>query len=253
MHTNEILTFQRKLGGACQLKHKYFAVMKTSEYDIPGEFDGLGGLRTIFTFYAKRGRFHTFTERPNSRPPLPLPHVQRYENQIAIIRCSQGWIEMLSVFENAMLREENSTGHWVEVQVNAQGCGVGVILTELCLIDPEIYTKNVGQSDENRAENLLDDAGTTLHQTCTKLVGLEMAAVPPSGGHVYFSAAIRREYTRLLIDIPCIGTSDQHQRFWAYETAVAREHYNVQTGAIEECAGYGRCNAYRRSWFFCDK
>ena len=245
MNTDEIITFQRKQGPNCKLKHKYVAVMKTSKFDMPDESDGLGGLRTTFTFYAKRGRFHTFTERPNSRPYFSL-HEQRYENQIAIIRCSPGWIHQLIVFQNAMLREENgTTGQYFEVPVNAQGCGIGVILTELCLIDQEIYTVN----ERNRADNLLTAAGTTIHQSCEKLVGLNMAAVPPSKGHVYFSAAMRRDYTRLLIDQTCA----KEVRFNAYETALARQKYDDITGEIEECAGYGKCQAYRRNWYFCDK
>ena len=245
MNTDEIITFKRKLSSDCQLKHKYFAVIKTSQvqtgstsiWPIEGEYEGP---RNILTFYAKRGRFPTFRERPNPRP------THRYENQIAIIRCSPGWIHQLIVFQNAMLREENgTTGQYFEVPVNAQGCGIGVILTELCLIDQEIYTVN----ERNRADNLLTAAGTTIHQSCEKLVGLNMAAVPPSKGHVYFSAAMRRDYTRLLIDQTCA----KEVRFNAYETALARQKYDDITGEIEECAGYGKCQAYRRNWYFCDK
>ena len=190
-----------------------------------------------------------YSERTDLGPPF------RYENQIAAIRCSKGWIHKLDVFKDAIVREKHSQGQWHDVEVNAQGCGIGVVLTELCLIDREIHTVD----GQNRAQNLLTTAGTTLHENCMQLVGLQMTADPPSGGYVYFSAGMRRGFTRLLIDT-CGGIRDEHaysipesyNRFHAYQTDVARQNFDSTTGDIEECAGYGRCNAYRGNWYFCD-
>ena len=165
-----------------------------------------------------------------------------------------------------MLREQNSQGQWVEVQVDAQGCGIGIVLTELCLVDQEIYTKD----NRNKAENLLRAAGTTLHEPCKKLVGLTMAADPPKG-HVYFSAAMRNGYDRLLIDQTCGKmketkkydqyknatithyTWDKQVKFNDYEAALARQKYDIVTAEIHDCVGYGKCQAYMRNWYFCDR
>ena len=47
----------------------------------------------------------------------------RYKNQLGRITCKPGWIE------------------YVRVNDNAQGCGLGTVLTEMCMIDP-VLTRN---------------------------------------------------------------------------------------------------------------
>ena len=238
MNIGETMTFRRKLSTGCTLSRTHFTVLKTSGR----HFKPHSG--PLFTFYAILGRFNAFNETPPPRAGL-----RKYQNQIAYIRCSPGWIHNLEVFDDALLKKQNNQGQWVDVKANAQGCGIGVVLTELCLIDPAIFIQN----EQNLATRFLNEF-TVLHEDCCKLVGLDMSADPPSGGHVYFSAALRMDYPKLVIELPCRNPGiDIPLRFNIYDTIVARQNYRTEgfTAEIQACGGYERCDAYMRHWYFC--
>ena len=236
MDTDDLMTFHRKMDPDCRLRRKVFTVKKTSEP---------AGIRKSvndrFTFYAVYGRFW-----PNA---LPNPKgYRRYENQIGFIRCGPGWIELLTVFRDARLRINNTLRI-----VNAQKSGVGVVLVELCLLDPYIFE----QDEHNQAKQNLDEAGLTIHGGCNRLVGLEMASSSPGGGHVYFSAGIRMGYRKILISQSCwpgaIGVAEDFQfSYHTYNTQVARDNYVSLLGEIRACAGYVSCQAWQRNWYLCD-
>ena len=201
-----------------------------------------------FKFYAIARRnddLTIFDELDN-----PLFH-RKYKNQIAVISCGPGWIWQLDVFDDAKLKIMNEQGQYVVSIVDARNCGIGVVLTELCLLDSYIYAFD----QHNHGRELLDNQRITLHNDCRKLVGLAMAAIPPSGGHVYLSSAIRTGYPKLLVhkgSLPGLPGEDEEHEYNTYETRVARQNYDSASGDIEPCCGYERCTAWLRNWYLCD-
>lgn len=101
----------------CGLNAKTYLVRKIPEIKTDYEGDYI-----TFHFYAISG-VTDFSEILNGN----VTH--KFESQVAYIRCSHGWIHWLDVFRNRL---------GVTIQENARGCGIGVVLTELCLIDPDI-------------------------------------------------------------------------------------------------------------------
>ena len=254
MDTDEILTFRRKVSPNCKLGHETFTVKKTSERD--------GVTRSItdrFIFYAVARTVAELNEVPGFVPDF-LPHYltlpgRKYQNQIAAISCGPGWIYHLDVYADAHLRIGNGQGEYVESITNARKCGIGVVLTELCLIDPDISILD----EHNRGKSLLDNEGISLHQNCNKVVGLAMAAHPPGDGHVYLSSGIRIGYRKLLIHQDCLvgydaaGLAVEGTTYNAYDTQVAKDHYRSLSGEIAPCSGYGTCEAWKTRWFLCDE
>jgi hypothetical protein len=175
-----------------------------------------------------------------------------YESQVACIRCTPGFIEGLEVFEKSLEPQGmlSFPPAWPGVRrnvENSRGCGIGIVLSELCLIDPEL--NNI--YSENKAKKQLldykDKEGYELVSTnCVKLVGLVMASTPIGAAHVYFSAAIRMGYGKLVIAQP--------KRLNIYETSVARKNFNTETGIIQACCEEkDDCSAHWRSWYFCEE
>ena len=174
-----------------------------------------------------------------------------YKHQIGAITCGPGWIFNLDVYDNAELKIKNEQGRYVDRFVNARRCGVGVVLTELCLLDSDINALD----EHNRGKALLDDNGITLYTNCHKFVGLTMAAHSPGDGHVYLSSAIRTGYQKLLVHKGCLpglpGEEGQHE-YNTYETRVARQNFDSSSGDIGPCSGYDRCRAWLKNWYLCD-
>ena len=246
MNTDDIMRFQRKLSPDCKLTRRTFAVIKT------GQKDGVRkSMEDRFTFYAISGRY--VYEVPN-RTRYDMANNRKYENQVAFIQCGPGWIQQLTVFHNARLKIENEEGELVDQVVNAQMCGIGVVLMELCLLDPDIFEND----EHNRGKMELDNGGMILHENCDKLVGLSMASNRPGGGIVYLSAAIRIGYHKILIDQsrlpPGMGGSKGKQRVYnAYETQVAKDNFKAISGEIGPCAGYENSDAWHRTWYLCSE
>ena len=133
----------------------------------------------------------TFNEIPDATSQ------RRYENQIGYIRCLHGWIHHLKVFENSLTLEGQPE--------NPLRCGIGTVLTELCLIDPDVNARR-SQNDQGQGNRALEhlrgfEELEMVKNDCDKLVGLRMASNPKSTAHTYFTAAINMKYGRLLVDL----------------------------------------------------
>ena len=92
-----------------------------------------------------------------------LNRTHKYNHQIAYIKCSHGWIYQLEVFDQSL----GEVGPFED----PKRCGVGIVLTELCLIDPTINNLQEG----NLAFDYLEDQQTAFDfvvKYCQKLVGL---------------------------------------------------------------------------------
>ena len=162
--------------------------------------------------------------------------------QVAASTCSPGWIHNVDVDD----------GGRMEHGINARDCGISTILTELCLMDPELnYLYHV--SRPNRALEFLEEYPTQfehVQEYCNGLMGMVMEATPSTGAYAYFSAALRTGYRRMLV-----LANDKFYYFWV-ETA--RRRYNAQghwsstIGLIEECCCEGcSCDAWGKNWLFC--
>ena len=216
---------------ACGLTSKTFEVRK-----FKGEMtsDTLYGEMQTWLFYAISGTtaFNEVHESTESH---------KYHGQVAYIKCKHGWIDDLKVFKQ-ILGEYQGLGS----RPNPNGCGIGVVLTELCLIDPEFNNMN----DNSRAIKRLSDTPEMqelVMRNCVRLVALIMAATPTEGAHVYFSAAIRMGYTHMIVDV----TTRNERDFVIYETQIARQNFNFENADIQPCCGMDLCNTYGRTWYFC--
>ena len=225
----------------CRLREREFIVLKSfKEAEVDSE-DSDDDLPSYFYFYAVSGASVGFTELEGGTEQLDG---HKYERQVAYIKCSHGWISHLNVFERIL-----GTTHGQFGAENPRGCGIGVVLTELCLIDPEISTMKVDKSNKkgNKAMMILkQDMRPLVQENCYKVVGLSMAAVPPSDGHVYFSAANNMKYDYLIVDLT-MGSNVQHA---IYETKEAKRNFK-SNGDIDACCGNNKCSVYSKSWFFC--
>ena len=238
MEDREYLTFRRNDGGGCTLTSLYFTVLKEAN-DI------------YFVFYAIIGEFVNeteFTELPIAIREEPK---RKYVNQIAFIQCSHGWIDDLEVFEQSL----NPGGP----TQNPQRCGIGTVLTELCLIDPDINVRRRG----NIAREILSGYPaefSMVERDCQRLVGLWMAVDLEAAAYVYFTAAINMRYLLLLIEASDGSTRRTPgrkpdylgQKINIYPTLVAKYKYDQDTGSILPCGTCDEiCDAYGRRWFFC--
>lgn len=170
---------------------------------------------------------------------------KRYSNQIGFAKCQPGWIDQVWVNNAEDLRSD--------VEINARRCGIGSVLTQLCLKDP---TLNQVHYDNMALQqlNVLDTDGTQVNRierTCENFVGLHMSAEPKDAACGYFSAAIREHYLQIMIQERYHGTAPIHS-FNVYKTKLAKENYNVETGTIAPCNQNAKvCQAFDGLWYFC--
>ena len=218
----------------CGLTSTTFEVRKIKGYD---EMDIMYGSVEIFYFYALSGGT-SFNEIPKGN------ETHKYHGQIGYIRCKHGWIDDLTVFEEILERYQG-----FGPRSNPRGCGIGVILTELCLIDPELNNMNDGNRARNRLQSFTDIKDLVV-RTCDRLIALVMTARPIKGAHIYFSAAIRMGYGFMVVD----ESTSYKEKFMIYETEIARQNFDSETAVIQPCCGMNNaCSAYGHTWYFCSE
>ena len=153
--------------------------------------------------------------------------------KIGYAECGEGWIDT------------------VQIEPWARHCGIAVVLTELCLIDPELGGKRPYNSN-NLVQNLVGKIGNFAHyqdlleRAMRNVMGLKMTAEPLAGGFVFLSAAMRMGYHDMIIDFyrpPAAGPSgapdwdegDGEQcgpKFAFYKTHDVQARYDANTGRI---------------------
>ena len=243
MGIDEVALFQTRGSGHCTLSMTHFTVVKTKNEE-----------EMQFIFYAIAGEWNNITDLLPYDNSDEVDDLMKYERQVAYIVCTHGWIESLSVFHESLGVQS----------VDPRRCGIGTVLTELCLIDPEV---NRGKVKGNQARALLEYFGGNEYDMsekyCKKLVGLAMVANPPGGGRVYLTAASNMGYEILVVDSTdqiedlSVGPSNTKRARYTntlniYQTAIAKIEYDPITGNIGPCCGKKHvCQAYNRNWFFC--
>jgi hypothetical protein len=177
-------------------------------------------------------------------------HIQkRYEDQIAFAVCQPGWIE--KVWVNSGEEDEDT-----DVRINARKCGVASVLTELCLRDPKVNklsesSKAFENLMEEEREDIEDKINIIKHD-CKHFVGMEMSAKPIVAAIGYLNAAIRSEYFQMAVQERFHETKEVLS-FNFYNTKIAKENFNPETGTIGPCEGKEECNGVDAYRYFCEK
>ena len=174
--------------------------------------------------------------RPRSRGVTFVdPRLRRYIGQIAFADCNPGEVDKIQVAEKNKVQPRD-----------ARQCGIATVLTELCLLDPDIYEKG----EKNRAYRLLHSHDVTT-MSCGQAVSLQMGSDPKSGAYAYFSAASRTGYNKLVVNWP----NSDYAQIAIYDTDHAKQGYNAETGIIEPCVICQNtdvpCEAFQAKWIFC--
>ena len=236
MGINDVAVFQtRNDQGHCKLSSSRFTVVKKIN-EITG----------YFIFYAIAGE-------PNTTDHLPIEDqepLRIYERQIAYIVCSHGWIHNLNVFPASLGANHE----------DPRRCGVGTLLSELCLIDPSVNRGKVEGNEARRALEKYRNAFDMSEKYCSKLVGLQMEAKyedsTKKAGRVYLTAAQNMGYAMLMVDrtpkrTDIFGNEIIYELTF-YQTHIARIFYDQNSGNIMPCCGKDyECKANKRNWFFC--
>lgn len=239
MEEEEILEFQRNpvRYPECTLTSLHYSVLK--RHHRRASFPQPSTREFYFTFYAFTGETYgeNLTELPNAN------WKRMYVNQIAYIQCTHGWIDDLTVFDYPLTPVLN-----LNPTESPKRCGIGTVLTELCLIDPGINVRRQG----NLARHILSGFPVEfprVERDCPTLVGLGCATDTMAGAHTYFTAGINMGYRLLLIEV----RDDEGQySIKTFPTDDAKRDYNVETGRIEPCDECSdMCQAWGRRWFFC--
>ena len=195
-----------------------------NSYNIIKRYDKTLG---HFIFYVIAGN--------ETNPPLPSSRNRTmYRNQIAYATFKPGWID------------------YVWVNSGARKCGISTVLSELCLLDPQLNSVN----DENQGikeistfekNEEVEKVIREILENYNAFIGLEMKAEPLDGAYAYFSAAIRMRYTKMIIQLYDAKLKRCDKGFRQYDTAVAQTKYNSRTGRIDDVEGSG----YKAKWYFC--
>ena len=222
----------------CPLSPSYVTTYKVLKEE-------LGSKRLLFSVIHGTSHFSQPPKPKGKRPRKPRPRsrrvafvdprLRRYIGQIAFADCNPGEVDKIEVAEKNKVQPRD-----------ARQCGIATVLTELCLLDPDIYEKG----EKNRAYRLLRNHDVTT-MSCGQAVSLQMGADPKSGAYAYFSAASRTGYNKLVVNWP----NSDYAQIAIYDTDHAKQAYNAETGIIEPCVICQNtdvpCEAYKAKWIFC--
>ena len=201
-------------------------------------------LKKSLTYYIKKIKegndynFYAATDdkfTPNAQMSAPIG---KFENQIAYATCKPGWIDQ------------------VFVKRIYEGCGIGSVLTSLCLIDSDIYM--ISPNNEALSRLKLHKKISEAHflQTnCKRLVGLYFMSdmgqngYPYSGGYMYLSTAIKMTYEYFVVQLydsineKCLPEFS----FYVVKDITKKKLFDGKTGLIEDNPGTGKGSI----WYFC--
>ena len=193
--------------------------------------------------------------------PLPenMYHVKKVldpADDSVLFTASVGWISS----ENQMVGISACSPGWinsVDVEPFARGCGISTILTELCMIDPDINRLDQAENSiPNKALSMLInypvDASYVKHY-CKKFIGMIMVAKQASGPHAYFNAALRQGYDRMLIlsgyQLHYLWVQDAKR---LYQSNPSSQWQGWIGNECQGCPHCGNCiEAFKKEWFFC--
>lgn len=169
---------------------------------------------------------------------------KKYEDQIGYGSCLRGWIKKIEINLKP---------------INARSCGISTVLTQLCMVDPDIIAMGEANQALQKLQSYEPERKIFIDK-CKDVVGLTMAANPKTGAYAYFSAAIETGFTKMQI---------QHKKGWGrfvfypekgdneiqafQDTRKWRDGYNKDTGNINDpSAPEGEYKLTENDlWYFC--
>ena len=222
-------------------KRKLDEVDSSTTYSVLKEKHKDKGGKTHFYFFAVHGSDFVLNDKiteedKKSNPGIVRTH--RFLKQVGFIDCPKGQVFRLDV------NKEPTDG---------RRCGIGTVLSQLCLIDPEIYEPGK-QNDATKI--LLDDM---LHESpdakvadwlmwkCERLVAIHVQTIPRGAGKTYLQAGLKTGFETVAIIWKAVP-----KKISIYKTKLALENFKPQTGSIGPCEGHKEeCNAFNQKWIFC--
>ena len=139
---------------------------------------------------------------------------------------------------------------WVDIEEEAQQCGLGTFLMMLCLVDSDMNGNVNGPlAANNDAINALDiprhqEQHDWVKAHCqsiwTLLYGADKGAAKG-----YFKAAVDTGFSQMMVALPISGT-DNFEIHGPARTQYWKEHYDKDTGLILQLI-----NVDAARWFFC--
>ena len=167
--------------------------------------------------------------------------------KIAYIDCTSGYIKKL-----------NTKGE-------TEGCGIGKILTKLCIYEKDIH--NVENNKENEAMKAIqswleecknmESCNGKDHQKqlmkmekwassdCQKMIHLLMDAKPRKGAHVYFNSFAESGFDQMFIKI---DHNEMYPQDGHCSVKTLQQKYNEQGEMVD---GDNNVDVGNRFWFFC--
>ena len=167
--------------------------------------------------------------------------------QVATASCLPGWIDN------------------IEVEDDARGCGIGTVLTELCLIDPYFkFLYPFSGFVTNKAILFLNDYPVQLDHVetyCRRgLMGMLMTAESHKDlgvANAYFNAALKQGYNRMLIfehdeqEFHYLWVRDAKRLYQTDFTQGGKPGWIGNKNEQCHCNDCDLFEAYDRTWFFC--
>ena len=166
--------------------------------------------------------------------------------EVGTAYCRPGWIDK------------------VDVKEIAQGCGIGTVLTELCLIDPAFkYLSRLPKFVKNKSILNLQAYPVQLDHVktyCRGLMGMLMGAESfgsRGAANAYFNAALRQGYNLLLIhddvekNFHYLNVQDAKR---LYQNDYSRGWPGWIGNQYEKCNCKANCDefeAWGKDWYFC--
>ena len=156
---------------------------------------------------------------------------------LGISNCKAGFIESVRVSSGGA----NSGAGSDTSNLNAVRCGIGTMLSALCMIDKDVNPGNnialdleryfrADDPSDRRVTNAIDKA----KQDCKNVVGLQMSAAP-GGGNIYFRAAQLAGYNRMMF-------FDEHgENEWIW----------LDTSEAQACYDDDKLGCQDDVWYFC--
>ena len=233
MKTNDIQEFHinKNINRECQLSPAKYFVKKDLK---KGEKEEGQVEEVMFVFYVARYEAVIETRVSTASPDFPTTGGAN----IGTAECRNGIID------------------YVYVRQLARRCGIAKVLSALCMLDPEIYSMEEGNTALKMLNRHSEQEHAVSLKKCLRLVALENEADPYAGAFAYLKAAQHSGLQYLVVHRDSVQylnpkiKKDCHDKFLPpYEVnhILTANLFKGNTGLIEDIAGSGR----GAMWYFC--
>ena len=175
--------------------------------------------------------------------------------------------KMVNNEKEAFLNCDHGHISQLKTKGKAENCGIGRILTELCMNEKNLhrtsflgvnknlafdkmdeYIRIYGKKVEHEEKvNKLKKLKERFSSHCSKLIYLWMKAKPPTGAHVYFNSAIHAGFTELFM-INAYSLFEFYPDEGPCPVKTLQDRYSDDGFMVE---GDKKKNVVGWNWFFC--